>query len=280
MFALAGGAPKLAPGSTEAEYPAQILYTHLKSSLLHEVLSGGNGECDDRYSSGCAGSLASPLDCGLGTLICNAAEGYDGPTGVGTPDGIGAFKLESQPAGTPQEGSQKTKPVEEPSPESNTPPTSPVQEEVTSHSQATESTTNSSKTTILFTNATGALPTSPSTPPASQPPAATAQAPALSALTLTSGAVLALRRADPLSSQIGFAFTLSETARVNVGLYEQVRSGGHTNWRAVLRARTISAVRGRNRRALPRHTKLTAGRYMLKLIPSGGTGRSILFRVL
>ncbi len=27
-----------------------------------------------------------------GALICNAATGYDGPTGVGTPNGIGAFK--------------------------------------------------------------------------------------------------------------------------------------------------------------------------------------------
>ena len=38
----------------------------------------------------------SPLDCGAGALICNAASGYDGPTGVGSPDGIAAFEPGSE----------------------------------------------------------------------------------------------------------------------------------------------------------------------------------------
>ena len=33
----------------------------------------------------------SSEDCGKGALICNASSGYDGPSGVGTPDGIEAF---------------------------------------------------------------------------------------------------------------------------------------------------------------------------------------------
>ena len=48
----------------------------------------------------------SPLsltDCGQGVWICNTTVGYDGPTGVGTPDGIDAFKPVHQlKAGGPQ----------------------------------------------------------------------------------------------------------------------------------------------------------------------------------
>ena len=87
MFALAGG-------SHGVEYPAKTLYSHLGSAGLYDVTEGGNGKCADDYSSGCTGSM-SPLsvsDCGQGMLICNAAPGYDGPSGVGAPNGIEAFK--------------------------------------------------------------------------------------------------------------------------------------------------------------------------------------------
>lgn len=86
MFALAGGSHGVA-------YPAQTLYSHLGSGLLHDIAEGGNGECEGFYGDGCSGSVVplSPEDCGSGALICNAAAGYDGPSGVGTPDGIGAF---------------------------------------------------------------------------------------------------------------------------------------------------------------------------------------------
>jgi hypothetical protein len=87
MFALAGGAHGV-------EYPAKTLYSHLGSASLHDVTEGGNGKCDDDYSAGCTGSM-SPLsvtDCGQGVVICNAAAGYDGPSGVGAPNGIEAFK--------------------------------------------------------------------------------------------------------------------------------------------------------------------------------------------
>ncbi|MGA9284158.1 MAG: S53 family peptidase [Solirubrobacteraceae bacterium] len=86
MFALAGGAHGVA-------YPAQTLYSHLGSGLLHDITEGGNGKCEGFYGGGCSGSMV-PLsleDCGQGALICNASAGYDGPSGVGTPDGIEAF---------------------------------------------------------------------------------------------------------------------------------------------------------------------------------------------
>lgn len=65
VYALAGGLPE----STSA---AQGLYGHLKDGTLHDVTSGSN-------ATKCS------------TIMCKGAVGYDGPTGVGTPKGIGAF---------------------------------------------------------------------------------------------------------------------------------------------------------------------------------------------
>jgi subtilase family serine protease len=65
VYALAGGLP----GGTSA---ASSLYGHLgDTAVLHDVTSGSNGSCS--------------------TIMCKGAVGYDGPTGVGTPKGIGAF---------------------------------------------------------------------------------------------------------------------------------------------------------------------------------------------
>ena len=100
MFALAGGSHGVA-------YPAQTLYSHLGSSLLHDIAEGGNGDCEGFYEGGCSGSMV-PLsleDCGKGALICNASAGYDGPSGVGTPDGIEAFapgRTHTHGAGSPE----------------------------------------------------------------------------------------------------------------------------------------------------------------------------------
>jgi subtilase family serine protease len=64
VFALAGGISS----SANAQ---QVLYTGLPSSNLHDVTTGSNGSC--------------------GTIMCNATIGYDGPTGLGTPNGTGGF---------------------------------------------------------------------------------------------------------------------------------------------------------------------------------------------
>jgi hypothetical protein len=100
MFALAGGSHGVA-------YPAQTLYSHLGSGLLHDIVEGGNGKCEGFYGDGCSGSMVplSPEDCGSGALICSASAGYDGPSGVGTPDGIGAFapaRIRTHNAGSPE----------------------------------------------------------------------------------------------------------------------------------------------------------------------------------
>jgi hypothetical protein len=62
VYALAGNA-------SSATYPASIPYGH--TSSLHDVTSGSNGSCS--------------------TTMCKGAAGYDGPTGVGTPNGTGGF---------------------------------------------------------------------------------------------------------------------------------------------------------------------------------------------
>jgi subtilase family serine protease len=62
-YALAGNSATIAPAN-------QYLYSHTGS--LYDVTSGSNGTCSITY-------------------LCNAIAGYDGPTGLGTPSGLGAF---------------------------------------------------------------------------------------------------------------------------------------------------------------------------------------------
>jgi subtilase family serine protease len=63
VYALAG-APS--SGSTPASFP----YAH--TSALYDVASGSNGTCSVTY-------------------LCTATSGYDGPSGLGTPNGVSAF---------------------------------------------------------------------------------------------------------------------------------------------------------------------------------------------
>jgi hypothetical protein len=86
-FALAGGAQAV-------PYPAATLYAHLGDpSALYDVTSGKNGTC-------------------AGASSCQAIAGYDGPTGVGSPLGLGAFYTPGTPvnstrptiSGIPEQG--------------------------------------------------------------------------------------------------------------------------------------------------------------------------------
>ena len=58
-------------GNPAAMSNASYIYAHTKD--LYDVTTGANGD-----------------ECG-GGYLCTAGKGYDGPTGNGTPDGIGAF---------------------------------------------------------------------------------------------------------------------------------------------------------------------------------------------
>ncbi len=82
-FALAGGADGVA-------YPAQTLYASARKHkrTVHDIASGSNGEC--RALSGECTIEEEAASCDA-TAICVAGPGYDGPTGVGSLDGIAAL---------------------------------------------------------------------------------------------------------------------------------------------------------------------------------------------
>jgi PKD domain len=101
MYALAGGSHGIA-------YPALTVYGHLGTRSLHDVVAGGNGFCGGEGAAQCGnwnhqtfnGTRLGVLDCdypatgstpSAGDLACDASAGYDGPTGAGTPNGLGAF---------------------------------------------------------------------------------------------------------------------------------------------------------------------------------------------
>jgi PKD repeat protein len=88
LYALAGGANGL-------KYPALSLYGHLgDASALYDVTEGGDGYCDGESALLCGKpntEFGFVLDC-EGSSACDARPGYDGPSGVGTPNGLAAFK--------------------------------------------------------------------------------------------------------------------------------------------------------------------------------------------
>lgn len=67
VYAIAGNASTAVPTSTSG---ASYLYSH--TSSLNDVTSGSNGSCG-------------------GTDLCTSVAGWDGPTGLGTPNGTGGF---------------------------------------------------------------------------------------------------------------------------------------------------------------------------------------------
>jgi hypothetical protein len=228
--------------------------------LLHDVTAGGNGACDDVYTS-CNGSLdpLSPLDCGAGALICNAAGGYDGPTGVGTPAGIEAFDPSEESAQKSNAGEELGK--------SSTSPGSATQAGSVGASGGNGSNRGSG-------GSGGASPGTGSTP-TSLPPA-----PRISALTLTANARAALKRGRLAISRLAFSCTLSRATTVRVVLAVQVHSDGHTHWRALPASFTFAAVEGAsNRRRLHGSNILAPGLYRLTLTPADGAARSLAIRV-
>ncbi len=84
-FALAGGTHGVAN-------PAQTLYRNaaLDPDLLHDITTGTNGACLRPLGRGCT-SEEQAADCAAGP-ICVAGPGYDGPTGLGSLQGIGALE--------------------------------------------------------------------------------------------------------------------------------------------------------------------------------------------
>lgn len=88
LYALAGGSGGLS-------FPALSLYGHLgDAGALYDVTGGSTGLCDGQPASVCGHPNSESgyvYDC-EGTTACNAAVGYDGPSGVGAPNGLSAFQ--------------------------------------------------------------------------------------------------------------------------------------------------------------------------------------------
>jgi len=97
IFALAGGAQGV-------PYPALTLYGHMSSA--YDVTVGGSGYCDGEGAPQCTAGGTNPNLLGFGvvdcawsssgaaqpdTRACDAAPGYDGPSGVGAPNGMTMF---------------------------------------------------------------------------------------------------------------------------------------------------------------------------------------------
>jgi Subtilase family len=239
IFALAGGAQGVA-------YPAQLLYENLQQdpASLHDVTVGSNGECLKKFHknsgiSGCTSGEEAQNSC-PGKLICLAAPGYDGPSGVGTPNGLAGFKP-AVPGGGSGEPAVTPAPV---TPSGSEPP-----------------------------------PTGTSSPGAnSSGGVAAVTTPAVSALSLTRGALAALHK-RPRLTKLGFAFTLNVPARVHVAVARRVRDHGRMRWRTISAPLSFSARGGSQTRRLSTRARLPRGRYRLTVAPESGAGRSIVFRI-
>jgi hypothetical protein len=270
-FALAGG------GHSGSGYAAQTLYQNRLGdpSSLHDIASGSNGECGRPFSleglSGCT-PIEEAASC-AGRAICLAGQGYDGPAGVGTPDGICAFEppivcgssegvLEN--AGTGGEVPGGSTPTGTPPPGGS------------ENGGATSG------------DVSGAGQQGSLQPPASSAGSAARRRTAarVSRIALTSAAQAALARSgsgqadrQPVFSDVAFTCVLSRAARVRVTLTRLLAPVGHPRWRAVAGPFSLFARTGRNTARLRGDAALAAGRYRLTLAPAGGAPRSLTFVV-
>jgi hypothetical protein len=266
VFALAGGAQGL-------EYPAKALYENAANSpaSVYDVTEGSNGECLSPFDAAtgkqaCTAAQDAKTSCSS-RLICLAGLGYDGPSGVGTPDGIAAFQpAEGSGEGEGnEEGNEEEAREREEKRKRETPPSSG------------EHTEGNTFETFLATHANpsdSGLP--PATGTASSSSAASVR---LSQLALTLHALLALNSSRPKISKLGFTFTISVAADVRVSLEKRVGKRRHAHWQAFIHRFTIAALSGRNTRTLGGHGVLSPGSYRLLLTPAHGAARTIAFTI-
>jgi hypothetical protein len=285
-FALAGGANGVA-------YPAQSLYENELEdpATLHDVTSGSNGECLKPFDSeegpglGTSGCTVSEegTQCSEKS-ICVAGLGYDGPTGVGTPDGITAFEPVSEEV--KRKNKEKLREEEKLRAEEQQREEKKKEEEEERNRTAGSSGSGSgSNGASTGSSSTSAGDVSPATGGSGDSSAGTTTSSAgtptikLTAFALTPTALLALNRARPKASSVRFAFTLSAAARVRATLAKLVRVHGHNRWVPVPGVLTFSAVEGHNRQHLTSSDGLISGRYRLTLAPQGGAARTLTFQV-
>jgi Subtilase family len=277
-FALAGGAAKVA-------YPAETLYAHSGSAGFYDVTSGGNGRCDALYTGGCSGSMSplsplAPLDCGEGVLICNAAPGYDGPTGLGTPNGVAAFQASTF------EGEQQAEgPTEEPEHKGGSEGEARSEGEGSGGSGEAPPAQSGGATASTGQAPTGTTQSSPSgeadesetEPTEGLAGAGRAAAVRLTDLALTPNALAALADRRQAIREISLTFELSAATRIRVTLSRLLIVGGHARWTPQRGAFAFAARRGHGHVRLRGDLVLAPGRYRVTLAPTRGLARSLSF---
>ncbi len=316
-YALAGGAGT-EPGGETVKYPAQTLYENLAfepSRLhdgLHDVTAGSNGACAKGF-----GEFTGLSECSLTEegescsqqAICLARTGYDGPTGVGTPDGVAAFqplseadrqKAEEELATerTEEREAQEQKAKEakereaaelrrqEREAEEQALASKAAEEKVAEELKALaeipvngEPVTNNIATAGTTVSGQGTSGTGSSGAPSAGSRAGHA-VPVLSDLALTRNATAALNDEQPTVFRIAFEFTLSLGTRVRATLAKETAGHhGRKHWQTLPYTRTIAAAKGRNSARLSARGPLNPGSYRLTLTPAHGIARTLVFRV-
>jgi hypothetical protein len=313
MFALAGGAHGVA-------YPAQTLYENEVAALgsRHDVTTGSNGKCSKAFQpdglSGCTVTEEAASSNCSAELICLAGVGYDGPSGVGSPDGIDALlpgggeegkrqaeeKQKAEEKQREEEAKRKQEKEEEEQRDagsggsgsgsggsgsggsgsggggSGSGSSSGGSGSGTS-GDATGTGATSGATAGSTTNAAGDGASSAGATGTSS--AASALIPVLSELALTHSAITAIDSARPQATRLAFVFTLTRPARVRVTLAKQVRVRGRTRWQTLPDTITIAAAQGRDGGRLSAHVALAPGRYRLTLTPAHGVARTLVFSI-
>jgi hypothetical protein len=282
-FALAGGANGI-------EHPAETLYENAIETpgSLHDIVVGSNGDCTKGFNaetgvSACTPNEEAKASCPTRLVSCLAHAGYDGPTGLGTPDGIQAFEpLTPEARRALAEAEAKAEAEERARAEAKADEEAKIKAEAKAKEEkAREEAKVTEEAKAVEARRLAGSPSVAPSPSTVTPVVQTTPPPTLriSTLTLTLKALLALDSNSPKLSQVGFAFTINASARVNVTLEKRTRTHGHVRWVLVRRAATTSAAAGRNTRNLSGGARLKSGSYRLTLTPAHAAARSITFQI-
>jgi hypothetical protein len=293
VFALAGGADGV-------PYPAQTLYENeLKlPDALHDVVLGSSGSCaapfTDEGLSGCTELEEASASCPE-KPTCVAHIGYDGPTGVGTPNGIAAFQTASErTGGSGEEGEKKiTTEGEKSKTEGGSGAGGENPKEAGGSKGGGSGSGSGSGSGQESPVGAGQPSTDTSSAPQSGSPVSQSSSSSpnaavkasgshrtsihLSNLALTVTAIEALDSSRPTSTQVAFTFALSASTNVRVTLARKVQIHGRTSWALEPGSFTFAAARGHDRAHLRSRRSLAPGHYRLTLAPAGGPARWIGF---
>jgi hypothetical protein len=284
VFALAGGSGGVA-------YPASTLYANALTTpaSLHDITEGSNGACSKPFDSGTGESGCSSLEeaasCSA-RAICLAGAGYDGPTGLGTPHGVSAFRASSGGPLTEESGPGEAgtgEGGEEVGSESGSGGGESGSGEQGSGSGAGKASGEGSGED--FSSGSEATESSeleleeeaPSHSRSSRKDHS--KGCALSALSLAPASALAARTAGTRLSEIAFSFEAGSCSPLRVSIAFRRTTRGRARWQKLARTQRIEVSRGHNGGTLAFGRELAAGSYRLTLTPRHGAAVSLQFEM-